>query len=53
MGSEMCIRDRLISKAEAVRLKLAKHTIPILAGVWIGDEVREYAESRDVKVLEY
>jgi len=45
--------DELVSKAEVVRLKLIKHTVPILAGVWVGDEIREYAESRNVKVMEY
>ena len=45
--------DALLRKAEAAEKVLGKPATPVLAGVWIGDDARRYAEARGVEVYEY
>ena len=45
--------DALLGKARAAEKVVGKPVTPVLAGVWVGDEVRRYAEARGVEVYEY
>jgi len=45
--------DALLRKAEAAEKVLGKPATPVLAGVWIGDDARRYAEARGVEIYEY
>ncbi|OYT37226.1 MAG: hypothetical protein B6U89_07685 [Desulfurococcales archaeon ex4484_58] len=45
--------DDLLRKASIIKERLGKEAIPILAGVWIGDEVLEYARNKKVEVMIY
>ena len=44
--------DALLRKASAAERAFGRPATPVLAGVWIGGEVRSYAESRGVEVYE-
>jgi len=45
--------NELLEKSEAVERATGKKVIPVLAGTWIGREVKEYCRERNVIVLEY
>ena len=45
--------NNLVKKAEIVRTRFDKRCVPVLAGTWIGDDVRRYARGKDVVILEY
>ena len=45
--------NNLVKKAIAIETKLGKRSVPVLAGVWIGDEVRQFAREKEVMVLKY
>ena len=43
--------NELLKKAELVRERLGKRVKPILAGTWIGSEIKKYAIEKNVKIL--
>ncbi len=45
--------NSLLKKAEYVAKKYGKQVKPVLATVWIGREVEEYAENKGVQVMTY
>jgi len=45
--------DSLLRKSKATMERYGKPVVPILAGTMIGNDVEEYAESKDVKVYKY
>ena len=45
--------DSLLRKSKATMEKYGKPVVPILAGTMIGNDVEEYAESKDIKVYKY
>jgi uncharacterized protein (DUF3084 family) len=45
--------DSLLRKSKATMEKYGKPVVPILAGTMIGNDVEEYAESKNIKVYKY
>ena len=43
--------DRLIEKARYIKDRLKKDIKPVLAGTWIGSEVRKYADEKNIMLL--
>ena len=41
------------SKAEELKSKLGKEVVPVLAGTWVGSELRQLAERYGVRIVEY
>ena len=41
------------SKAEELKSKLGKEVVPVLAGTWVGSELRQLADRYGVRIVEY
>lgn len=45
--------DDLLNKFERVKQSFVKSSIPVIAGIWIGNEVESYAKGKGVEVWKF
>ncbi len=45
--------NELLEKTKAIEVHMIKKAIPVIAGTWIGGEVRKYCSEKGVNIIEY